>query len=1847
MVYVTSNSSFQSALVELKSSSAKLTKAIEKVASGKQINSSSDDAAGLSVAVKMINQIRGIEAGINSAQTAVSAIEAALSGVSSASDISLRLYELAVQASNGTYTPSDRQIAQIEATALTAEFSRIAENTKINEQFLLDGSFSRNFQTGSSTEESIKITIPGIARKNDIAASVDASAVDKPTLIKSSYAVGTSDFNIPETSDILITEPGKLATGSSVFDTPATSQTANVSTYDFKSTTEANASSNFDTPSTSSASGSSSISILNNNTANVVNTNYNNVNLGTTIGTSAIEISSNEFGTVSSSLDYLSNSPIVTRTSSATGVPASSTAEIATASNLNPLNFANPNFGANDSSSSQAQSGTTISIPGWSIGLNQVSLDGTGANNSIGGFPTPAPAPGSASDAASVTGVGGAAINFSYTDQGNELTLRTNDITTNSNGVAHGPYIISDSAISLNTGDTVSFDWESTGVGGDFTDVYAYLLDVTNGNALTMLDYTSGSSGAVAKQTVSKTLAGGEAGMYKLVYISGAYDSDGGGIVGSETKISNISVTESTPGASTTTSADVIIQARESGGVTIARSKLGSLDTIASNNAGANANPYSITGTDAALFTINQGSGEITSSALSRANKTSYSFTVTYERLDGGMHTENVTLNLQAALGATTNLTAQEGGQININLSDLTILNDFFNTAGNGGGSFSIDPTSTDAAKFTVVNSGTGQIRSTALDYDTQQSYSFKLLYQVNGESFENTVTLNISDTLTSTSSVTSKEADNVKLLINNFTSSQTYKTNNPGPNNYQITGTDAGKFTFDANGDIISTQGLYLANQGTYRFNLEYTEPLGDTHIEAVTLNLTQSLKSNSTVYVDNNATATINPTIFNNINRFASGQAGSWAITSNATDPGDHLEFSMPNTSTGVITSNNVTNYSTENRFDFDISFTKSSDNSTYTESVTMFVRNPSSITTTLTAEETRALSIDRTKFASIENAYQNQGTGGQFSLTGTNAGLFNISNEGVITSKNPMVLQGSRTYNFADRYNFEINYIKNGTTFTEQVILNVTQALQSQSNLSAAEAQAVNLQSNTFQRLNAFAARDRFRGSYQLQNGYGDNHLFNHDGSGNLTSKSTMEFNERTDHKYDLKLIYTAFNSSIFTDNITLTLTDTFSSTSTISVEESDQVTIPLDNLSASKNFKSRYLNGVFSLSGTDAGFFEVNTTTGNIVSVAAQKLLRSVKNSYNFNLVYRLSDGTTHTDNITLTPTESLQSNDVATSQEGNVTNLFIDRLLLLRSFASRDGNGGSFSISGIDGDLFKFNNLGNIESKAPILYGARGNNQYSFNVSYTETLANGGDTFTAQVVLDITETFTSTATISALEGRDIQIKIDNLPSSKTYATRHEGGRFSLTGTDQDKFTVNAVTGDIISKSGTALLRANQSTYQFSLVYLDQNGQSHTEAVTLNLNARGKAAIATARAKEAKLINLDLKKLVVLDDFVASKSRNGTYKLTGQDSELFEIVNDQYIKNISLIDYNRQKATPYRFNVVFESLTGDTFTEIISLYLSDTLASTAKLTTEEAEKTVIEFDTLRSSTIFESNNTGGKYYLSGTDARRFSLDLANRQIVSNQFGITSGNYDLSLNYQLNDYTTHSEKINLQILASRLNKSATNIDVVEAKQIKIENSEFSNLNQFAAADAYQGKFYLKSNDPNEKITQFFNIDRQGNVTSSPEFLIDFDKGRRDFAFQITYTKADGTNQYENQVQLQIQNDPTDDEFLILPQINLTTMHAAQSSATSIKKILQGLTSTEVYLGATKNQILFDMSYQLAKSMNSKIASSRIIDANMAKELTDLVKLRILNSASNAMIKNTMVAKRVAAGLLFGNNS
>ena len=176
---------------------------------------------------------------------------------------------------------------------------------------------------------------------------------------------------------------------------------------------------------------------------------------------------------------------------------------------------------------------------GWDIIASQIELGGSGSiNTQIGGYvpPTDAEPVGSAGDgnAAQVaTSLGNSSIDFNYSASASSMTLSTNEIQTVSKGIVHGPAIISSDAIWLNSADVVSFDWEFTGVGsaGDYADVYAYLLNTSDGSTVELTDYTASSSGGTGTISVSQTLSNDDngnaiVGLYKFVFVSGAYDND-------------------------------------------------------------------------------------------------------------------------------------------------------------------------------------------------------------------------------------------------------------------------------------------------------------------------------------------------------------------------------------------------------------------------------------------------------------------------------------------------------------------------------------------------------------------------------------------------------------------------------------------------------------------------------------------------------------------------------------------------------------------------------------------------------------------------------------------------------------------------------------------------------------------------------------------------------------------------------------------------------------------------------------------------------------------------------------------------------------------------------------------------------------------------------------------------------------------------------------------------------------------------------------------------------------------------------------------------------------------------
>jgi len=117
-----------------------LERTMERLSSGKRINSASDDAAGMAVAAKLRADVRSLNQAVRNANDAVSLVNTYDGASAEIETILVRMRELAVQTANGTYEDDDRALAQEEIDALASEIDRIATNTTFNRQAIASGS---------------------------------------------------------------------------------------------------------------------------------------------------------------------------------------------------------------------------------------------------------------------------------------------------------------------------------------------------------------------------------------------------------------------------------------------------------------------------------------------------------------------------------------------------------------------------------------------------------------------------------------------------------------------------------------------------------------------------------------------------------------------------------------------------------------------------------------------------------------------------------------------------------------------------------------------------------------------------------------------------------------------------------------------------------------------------------------------------------------------------------------------------------------------------------------------------------------------------------------------------------------------------------------------------------------------------------------------------------------------------------------------------------------------------------------------------------------------------------------------------------------------------------------------------------------------------------------------------------------------------------------------------------------------------------------------------------------------------------------------------------------------------
>ena len=175
-------------------------KSTEKLSSGYKINRAADDAAGLSISEKMRKQIRGLTQASTNAEDGVSAVQTAEGALTEVHSMLQRMNELAVQASNGTNSETDRSSIQDEINQLTTEIDRVASTTKFNETYLLKGDYGTKTVKIAAHDAGLDGTLTQNTQKATF--TMDALAMgDKYTIGGTEYTIGVSGTSADDQLD--------------------------------------------------------------------------------------------------------------------------------------------------------------------------------------------------------------------------------------------------------------------------------------------------------------------------------------------------------------------------------------------------------------------------------------------------------------------------------------------------------------------------------------------------------------------------------------------------------------------------------------------------------------------------------------------------------------------------------------------------------------------------------------------------------------------------------------------------------------------------------------------------------------------------------------------------------------------------------------------------------------------------------------------------------------------------------------------------------------------------------------------------------------------------------------------------------------------------------------------------------------------------------------------------------------------------------------------------------------------------------------------------------------------------------------------------------------------------------------------------------------------------------------------------------------------------------------------------------------------------------------------------------------------------------------------------------------
>ncbi len=207
-ITVNTNLASLQAQINLNNSSSSLNQSLQRLSSGLRVNSAKDDAAGLAISQTLSSAIRGNNQAIKNANDGISVGQTAEGALGQIANNMQRIREIAVQASNGSVSNTNRSQLQNEVDQLTQEISRIVQTTEFNGTKLLSGGATLTFQVGSSgsTDNQVSVSATDLTSGGTLKsynASLSAvKTIDVTTQGGASAVLSSLDADISQISNV-------------------------------------------------------------------------------------------------------------------------------------------------------------------------------------------------------------------------------------------------------------------------------------------------------------------------------------------------------------------------------------------------------------------------------------------------------------------------------------------------------------------------------------------------------------------------------------------------------------------------------------------------------------------------------------------------------------------------------------------------------------------------------------------------------------------------------------------------------------------------------------------------------------------------------------------------------------------------------------------------------------------------------------------------------------------------------------------------------------------------------------------------------------------------------------------------------------------------------------------------------------------------------------------------------------------------------------------------------------------------------------------------------------------------------------------------------------------------------------------------------------------------------------------------------------------------------------------------------------------------------------------------------------------------------------------------------------